>query len=192
MSRKCKRKIVLTRTPTVFVDSGCSAPLKSLAIGLYSIRAYCLANPKIHENYDIAIKHFEIGTTAEDIARGIAEEEPFIAGFSSYASDYETRAEITAALKKISPDTIIVTGGPQFYEAGEQLLHNESIDIVVPFEGEIPFEELLIGYINGSGPASARGLAYRDADGIHFTGAVRKRQPVFQTASRHYRRKKQC
>jgi len=170
MNDKRKKKITLCRISTNFRDSKYKASFKTLAIGLHLIRAYCLTNPRVCESYDIEVKAFHLKTETGLIISELLADNPSMIGFSSYQVDYIKTIEVAESIKAIRPEIIIVAGGPQFFDAEEELRRHEFIDIAIPFEGELTFEELLISNIEGRGVGTVRGLAYRKDGVICFSG----------------------
>ncbi|KFN38691.1 MAG: radical SAM protein [Sulfuricurvum sp. MLSB] len=90
---------------------------------------------------DAAIIEFTINEQIQSIAERLLEHSPRIIGIGVYIWNAAESAELIKILKKISPDTIIVLGGP---EAGH-LPHRVDFsraDYVISGEAEVAFYEL--------------------------------------------------
>ncbi len=171
MSVSGRKKVVICRVSPNFKDSKYRASYMSLALGAFSVRNYCMANPDIAARYDIEVKTFHVRTETEKIVSELTKDEPYMIGFSSYYVDYLKTIEVAAEVKKRLPRAMLIAGGPQFFDAPHQLSKHGFLDFVIPFEGELPFEELLMSLAAGRGPENVAGLAYRDTDGgVRFTG----------------------
>lgn len=88
-----------------------------------------------------------------DLSEACENSQPDIVGFSHYVWNAELSLGVANILKKESPETLIVFGGPNYPETvGEQVawlqLYPE-IDIHVFRDGEIPFAEILEARLEG-------------------------------------------
>jgi len=72
---------------------------------------------------------------------------PDIIGFSNYCWNENLSYQFAALIKKHFPSTIIVSGGPHYPTAHEEriqyLSDRPAIDAFIPYEGEIPFANLV-------------------------------------------------
>ncbi len=111
---------------------------------------YLYAN--LHEyQADTQIVEFTINEQIQTIAEDILKHTPKIIGISVYIWNASQTAELIEILKKVSPDTVIVLGGP---EAG-YLPHRVDFsraDYIVSGEGEVVFYELCKNILNDSRP----------------------------------------
>ncbi|MEW6203227.1 MAG: radical SAM protein [bacterium] len=167
-----KQKIILCKISPDFSDAGDNALPCTLALGLHYIRAYCLQNPAINNSFDIKIKTFRGQEKTKKIINSLEKEKPQLVGFSSYDVEYLKTIEVAEAVKKRLPETKIVVGGPQFYSAEEELRRHWFIDVAVPFEGELPFEDYLSSIIEGRAPETVRGIAFRKGGDVRYTGLL--------------------
>jgi radical SAM superfamily enzyme YgiQ (UPF0313 family) len=88
----------------------------------------------------------------QDLIDALNRESPSVIGFSNYIWNQDINAKIAANIRKTSPDTLIMMGGPSIWDedAGieEFLKDNRWLDVYIPFEGERPFLQILKSYIN--------------------------------------------
>lgn len=100
---------------------------------------------------DAAILEFTINEQMQSVAERLLEHSPRIIGIGVYIWNAAETAELINILKKVSPQTFIVLGGP---EAG-YLPHRvdfSSADCIVSGEGEIAFYELCRRILDGGIP----------------------------------------
>lgn len=100
-------------------------------------------------------------------------EEPYLIGFSNYIWNFEYNKELAKAVKSVFPECIIVFGGPQIPESSELLEEHSYIDILIHFEGEVPFRDLLRAYLNDSDLHSVSNISFRADDNSICTTEVR-------------------
>lgn len=101
---------------------------------------YLYAN--MHElQKDTQIVEFTINEQIQSIAEVILEHTPKIIGISVYIWNATETAQLIEILKKVSPDTIIVLGGPEASYMPHRV-NFDNADYIVSGEGEIAFYEL--------------------------------------------------
>ncbi|MBI3928810.1 MAG: cobalamin B12-binding domain-containing protein, partial [Armatimonadetes bacterium] len=95
-----------------------------------------------------------------DVVERILEKDPRIVGLSVYIWNAAPMLEIVRLLKRVSPETVVVLGGPEVsYEVEPQELCRHA-DYVVTHEGERAFRELCEAVLEGrptGGPILAGG-----------------------------------
>lgn len=87
------------------------------------------------------IREFVINENVQQIAERILDEAPKIVGISTYIWNASDVAELIGIVKKVSPDTVIVLGGPE----ASHLPHRVDFggaDYIIAGEGEVAFYEL--------------------------------------------------
>lgn len=97
------------------------------------------------------IVEFTMNEQIQSIAEGLLIHSPRIIGIGVYIWNASQCAELIQTLKKVSPDTIIVLGGP---EAG-YLPHRVDLskaDYIISGEGEVAFYELCKNILAGDAP----------------------------------------
>lgn len=98
------------------------------------------------------IHEFVINENIQQIAEKILDHRPRIVGIGVYIWNASDVAELIAVLKKVSPDTFIVLGGP---EAGYRpyRVNLDPADYIIGGEGEIAFYELCHALLSGNLPS---------------------------------------
>ena len=111
---------------------------------------YLMANLKELEGESI-IREFVINENIQAIAEQILEHEPEIIGIGVYIWNASDVSELIGVLKKVSPQTTIILGGP---EASYMPLRVDldAADYIVQGEGEIAFYELCKNLLDGVRP----------------------------------------
>lgn len=89
---------------------------------------------------------------------------PAVAGFSAYLWNIERCLHLARLIKQLSPQTLIVFGGPEAGPRARELLETEAaLDFVIEGEGEEAFRDLLRWRLSGvGGPEGVSGLWRRD------------------------------
>ncbi len=131
------------------------------------------------------LREFTINEPPPRIAGEIYRARVDVVAFSCYIWNIRQTLEVAAILKKVSPRTVVVLGGPEVsFDAAPLLAGNECIDFIVMGEGEETFRELLHALDQQvrtcpddetpkppdreaglDGLSRIAGLCYRDADG---------------------------
>ncbi len=85
----------------------------------------------------------------EEIVKDILKPNPVLVGFSCYIWNIEKTLEIAMLVKKHSPKTIVVLGGPEVsYCAKKILQENNFIDCILSGEAEESFAQLFLNVAN--------------------------------------------
>ena len=87
------------------------------------------------------IREFVIGEHVQQIAERILAESPAIVGIGAYIWNASDVSELVGILKKVSPDTVIVLGGPEASHLPHRVDFGKA-DYVIGGEGEVAFYEL--------------------------------------------------
>lgn len=101
------------------------------------------------------------------LAEYLALGEPEFAGFSMYLWNSERSIHIADELKKKSPGTRILFGGPEVNEDNLLLLENSSADVLVSGEAEHIISDIL-QELERSKSLSVKGTAFRNGREEHF------------------------
>ncbi|MCO4793746.1 MAG: cobalamin-dependent protein [Bacteriovoracaceae bacterium] len=83
-----------------------------------------------------------------------------IIGFSAFHHNVPVILDLSTRVKKLSPEKIIVIGGPQTTYDSKSLQH-ESIDFLIIGDGEVILENLLNALINNQHPNTVEGISYK-------------------------------
>jgi len=98
----------------------------------------------------------------------IFRENPDILCFSCYIWNINSILDICRDYKKISPQTIIILGGPEVsYDSQRVLQRNIAVDYVIKGEGEAALRELLQSIYLNSSLENIKGITYRYSGNIH-------------------------
>ncbi len=109
------------------------------SLALPCLAAYCRDIPET----EIAIREWTVNEPREHTLRLIMAEKADLVAFSCYIWNIETTLQIVSDIKKISPHTRIVLGGPEVSFGIFDLMHdNTAIDFVIKGEGEETFKRL--------------------------------------------------
>ena len=88
----------------------------------------------------------------QDLIDSLSRDSPNVIGFSNYIWNQDINAKIAESIRKKSPETLIVMGGPSIWAEDkgieDYLKNNRWLDVYIPFEGERPFLEILKTYID--------------------------------------------
>ncbi len=129
------KKIVLTTLNSRFTHT-------SIAL------RYLYANLKELQN-DAVILEFSINDAVQSIAEKLLAHKPEIIGIGVYIWNVSYVSELLHVIKKVSPQTKIVLGGPEVSHEPFRV-NLDSADFIIQGEGDIAFYELCIKILNNS------------------------------------------
>lgn len=111
--------------------------------------------------YNIILAEYTIKDPSFHIVSDLYQKKPDIVGFSCYIWNIEETIRVIRMLKKVSPHTKIVLGGPEVsYDVHDWLHRIKEVDCIVMGEGELSFKQLLY-YFHGLLPLEkVPGIAY--------------------------------
>ncbi|HIJ81712.1 MAG TPA: DUF4080 domain-containing protein [Desulfuromonadales bacterium] len=110
------------------------------SLALPCLAAYSRDIPGI----DLILREWTVNEPRNLILRRIIEERAAVVAFSCYIWNTEDTLRIVGDVKKISPSTLIVLGGPEVSFGIFELMHaHPGVDFVIKGEGEKPFRRLL-------------------------------------------------
>ncbi|HIJ83427.1 MAG: putative oxygen-independent coproporphyrinogen III oxidase family protein [Magnetococcales bacterium] len=124
-------------TPGGIVLTTLNARYRHAALGLRCLQANLgewVARSKIME--------FDIHHRVLDIAEAILQERPAIVGIGVYIWNLEPVTHLLGLLKALSPETIIVLGGPEAGHAPVDASWHTAADVIITGEGEVAFRNL--------------------------------------------------
>jgi radical SAM superfamily enzyme YgiQ (UPF0313 family) len=106
--------------------------------------SYSLADPEIRERFKVTEwvwRREPVLETAERLAKND------IVAFSTYVWNHRYNYEIARQIKSINPEVLIIMGGPEPAITDPNFFRdNPFIDLVICYEGEITFKQLLKTY----------------------------------------------
>lgn len=119
------------------------------SLALPSLSVCCKEIP----NVEIAIREWTVNEPREHILKLIMKEKADLICFSCYIWNIEKTLKIVSDIKKISPQKLIVLGGPEVsFGIFEMMRDNPAVDFVVKGEGEAVFKQLLGIIASGKSP----------------------------------------
>ncbi|MGE7922038.1 B12-binding domain-containing radical SAM protein [Viridibacillus arvi] len=99
--------------------------------------------------FDPIISEYTIKDPSFNIVSDIYQKKPDIVGFSCYIWNIEETIRVIRMLKKVSPNTKIILGGPEVsYDVHDWLRRLNDVDYIIMGEGEYSFKQLLF-HLNG-------------------------------------------
>ncbi|KOO49472.1 B12-binding domain-containing radical SAM protein [Viridibacillus arvi] len=102
--------------------------------------------------FDPIISEYTIKDPSFNIVSDIYQKKPDIVGFSCYIWNIEETIRVIRMLKKVSPNTKIILGGPEVsYDVHDWLRRLNDVDYIIMGEGEYSFKQLLF-HLNGELP----------------------------------------
>ncbi|HRW13443.1 MAG TPA: DUF4080 domain-containing protein [Syntrophomonas sp.] len=131
------------------------------SLALRYLQAYC----RDYGDLQLTIKEFTINEAGNDVLAAIYQQQPQILCFSCYIWNIRLILELIEDYHKISPQTVIVLGGPEVsYDAEHLLDSHPAIDYIVRGEGEAVLLELLLALTNQTEISPIKGVTYRQGD----------------------------
>ena len=101
---------------------------------------------------DTAIREFIIDNRAIDVAEKLLKEQPRIIGLSVYVWNVEQTTQLVALLKEVSPETIVVLGGPEVSFEHEQQAIVDLADYVICGAADLAFSALCRQLLDNQAP----------------------------------------
>ncbi len=130
---KTDKKVLLCALNSKFIHS---------CLAVHSLKKYAVSRG--YEKEKIIIKEFTINDTLDFILEGIFSEKADIVAFSVYIWNCDYTAKLCKLIKKISPETVIVLGGPEVSFIGNHpLFDRKDYDFIIKGEGEKSFYNFL-------------------------------------------------
>jgi radical SAM superfamily enzyme YgiQ (UPF0313 family) len=165
-----KEKVVITGAyiPGIYPPGKDDVVVDLLAPGF--LKASLDADPEITRKYDTKVMYSRTDESQEEVAKRMLRVSPSIIGYSTYLWNYNQMVENSSHVKRLSPKTKIVFGGPQVsYDAEEVLKENPQIDVVVRGSGELRFKEMLKKGITPKVLSDMNQISYRQNGDIKST-----------------------
>ena len=175
-----KKKLKKTDDKMNAVLVGIAGSNSAFSLSLYNLKAYAYQNLDIRESWNIdVIQHplisFGEKNNIEKLSRLLEEiifKKPNLVGFSCYMWNIDCFYKLAEEIKKKSPKTKILLGGPEIATEYVESSHFDTyaVDYCVSGEGELTFLELL-KFLDKGKPTilNINGLAHRSNRNISFT-----------------------
>jgi len=138
------------------------------------IRAYCESIPEIADNFQF-LDFVYLREDPTEVAQRL--ETPEVIGISCYMWNWEWSKKLAEQVKKFHPDCLVVLGGPQVPAQPYDFLESTPyVDLIVHYEGEITFSEILRERLRDN-PDYSRvdGISVRGQEGQHIQTPGRAR-----------------
>ncbi|MDT8377132.1 MAG: DUF4080 domain-containing protein [Mariprofundaceae bacterium] len=100
-----------------------------------------------------AICEFTISDNVQDVAEKLLERRPKILGIGIYIWNAVKSAELVATIKRVSPQTVIILGGPEVSYLPMRV-NFDAADYIIQGEGDAAFHELAGAILNNLPPAT--------------------------------------
>jgi len=142
-------------------------------LGLAYLKTY--ADSVLGKAIAVEIKEYGIASSLTEPRRAAAAilcDRPSAVGFSCYIWNVTAVISICRELKKISPATRLILGGPDATARGAAVLKDSLADVLVRGEGELTFADLLSRFIAGKPWAGTPGTVSL-SDGLISEGPQR-------------------
>src|SRR6266568_4395534 len=111
------------------------------SLALPCLAVYCRDIP----DTETTIREWTVNEPREHILRLVMAEQADLIAFSCYIWNIEQTLRIVSDIKKISPHTSIVLGGPEVsFGIFELMQDNPAVDFVIKGEGEETFRRLIV------------------------------------------------
>ncbi|MDN4523729.1 B12-binding domain-containing radical SAM protein [Fictibacillus sp. NE201] len=125
-------------------------------LALRYLKAY--SEPDFH----VEMAEYTIKDPAINIVSDLYMKKPDVLGFSCYIWNIEETIKVIEMIKKISPQTAIVLGGPEVsYDVAHWLDRIPDADFIIVNEGEISFKHFLTEHSGEQRYEKVAGLAWR-------------------------------
>jgi anaerobic magnesium-protoporphyrin IX monomethyl ester cyclase len=132
--------------------------------GLCSISAYAKAH-----GYPVELIDLRSLRDWKHLKEIILEKKPNVVALTMMSVDYNPAIETIKIIKKVSPETIIVVGGPHPTLMLEEIKNETNIDYIIVGEGEISFTELLENIKKGNPSGRViKGVVPENLDALPF------------------------
>lgn len=134
---------------------GLNSKFVHMNLAIRNIAAFC-------DSENIYLYEATINDPLDDVLEDIIFHRADIVGFSCYIWNIEQVLYLAENIKKISPKTLIVCGGPEVsYDVKYFLNRSKNIDFIIIGEGEYRFKQLVLALNNEKDLEKLDGIAYR-------------------------------
>ena len=130
-----------------------------------SLAVRCLYRA-VKDDFDAEICEYTVNDSLLHITSAIYRKKPDVLAIGCYIWNYNVVRALCDNIKKASPDTYIILGGPEVTYNPRRVLEECSADAVVMGEGEITIRELFSALERGVPLEGIEGVAYRDGDKV--------------------------
>lgn len=138
----------------------------------------------IEDDHTVLVKEFTINHHCHEILAHIFRENAEAVAFSCYIWNIEMILKVVSSLKKVSPDTVIILGGPEVsYDPDQIMKANDAIDFIISGYGETSFAALIETLESNSDYTHIPHLSYRIRGNVYSNSATLKECSSFVTGA---------
>lgn len=124
-----------------------------------SCRAFC------REGHGLTVLESTVNADADSFLDKILAHKADAVAFSCYIWNTDKTLSLCREIKKRSPDTVIILGGPEVAYCQREILEKHScVDFILSGEGEITLPHLLDCLASGNAPDGIDGVSFRKGD----------------------------
>lgn len=147
--------------------------------------AYSYADPVLRAQYQVTEWVWR-RDAVEPIAQRLAANNDIVA-FSTYVWNHRYNYELARQIKDINPSVLTIFGGPEPAITDPDIFRKEPfMDVIITFEGEITFRNLLHAHSQGATPGDMQhipGLLINDGGQVINTGEAKRIESLDQIPS---------
>lgn len=142
--------------------------LESMPLATSYLKAFAYKDADLRKELDIEICNFGGSSTSLDIVRSmVVSNPPDMVCFSVFGWNLNLFGNAVETYRQFRPEGWVVFGGPHVTDQAARIFRMyPEVDVIVNYEGEITFSEVLKSYLAGK---SKNDLAH--IDGISFKGS---------------------
>jgi len=133
-----------------------------------------LAQVCIAQGWETDLREYTINQGIDDILADIMEQPADVVAFACYIWNRRETLRLMAMIKQISPETMLIVGGPEAACDAEAVAEHPGVDLVVCGEGEVVLPRILEQVTKGVGArklATVPGLSFTaEGDQVYNTG----------------------
>jgi uncharacterized Fe-S cluster-containing radical SAM superfamily protein len=142
---------------------------RRFSLSVEFLAARILSDPGIARKIRVIKKIYPYQTTPKKIIQQVLGVSADLVGFSCYVWNISQILEVSSAIKKNSPNTLIILGGPETAGRGGKILEEHLyIDGVVMGEGEETLAQVLAGWLQHDKLDPVPGIAVRQGKQIYI------------------------
>ena len=146
-------------------------PRIDVTFGLRKLCNHALRHPGLRGEVSFDIASLHVDTPTDQAVDALLSGRPDLVGMSTFIWNLRDNVRLAEEIKRRSPHTYVVLGGPQVSDPLYDVLHEtDAVDLVVRGEGEATFAELLESWVARGVPSPdvIAGVSYRRNAGATF------------------------
>jgi len=144
--------------------------LESMPLAASYLKAFAYKDTTLKRELDIEICNFGGSATSLDIVRRmVVGDKPDVVGFSVYGWNLNLFGNAVETYRQFKPEGWVIFGGPHVTGQAERIFRiYPDVDVIVNYEGEITFSEVLKSYLAGKTKNDlfhVDGVSFKSSDG---------------------------